>query len=346
MQHAQAGARRNTAHARRPLRGSRFRLGRADMRGYRAVKYVLFLFCYVFWVLSAILIAVGIYAKVAKEKDVVDTLALDPALLFMAIGSLTFVITFLGCFGALRNATCPLKMVIERTERLMMKSVVRYREDRDLDNAIDFVQKKFQCCGVDSYKDWSGNVYFECSDSNPSSEACGVPFSCCVAPGNRTVPNTMCGFGTRRASRDIFLAGCLDKIVRWLDRNIRTVAGLAGGLLLLETCVMSLALAQACWINKVRRRAAALASRRPSHKKDHLWFPAFAHFDDQRDDIATENPFPWSVQERLREVHPGSRRLGGRLGHVEEMNPNEKLSLSAKASPWTLDPEPATPCPC
>ncbi|XP_077441149.1 uncharacterized protein LOC144063069 isoform X3 [Vanacampus margaritifer] len=38
------------------------------MRGYRGVKYFLFLFCYVFWVLSAVLIAVGIYAKVAKEK--------------------------------------------------------------------------------------------------------------------------------------------------------------------------------------------------------------------------------------------------------------------------------------
>lgn len=31
---------------------------------------------------------------------------------------------------------------MERTERLMMKAVVRYREDQDLENAIDFIQKK------------------------------------------------------------------------------------------------------------------------------------------------------------------------------------------------------------
>lgn len=31
---------------------------------------------------------------------------------------------------------------MERTEKLMMKTVVRYREDRDLENAIDFIQKK------------------------------------------------------------------------------------------------------------------------------------------------------------------------------------------------------------
>lgn len=43
--------------------------------------------------------------------DVVDTLTVDPALLLIVVGSLMFLITFLGCFGALRNATCLLKTV-------------------------------------------------------------------------------------------------------------------------------------------------------------------------------------------------------------------------------------------
>ncbi|XP_030290443.1 tetraspanin-33 isoform X1 [Sparus aurata] len=180
------------------------------MRGYRTIKYTLFIFCYFFWVVSAVLTAVGIYAKIAKEKDVVDTLTLDPALLLIIVGSVMFLITFLGCFGSLRNATCLLKTflgiltavlllqiaagvvgylftdrVMERTEKLMMKAIVLYREDQDLENAIDFIQKKFQCCGVESYKDWSHNVYFKCSDTNPSLEACGVPFSCCVQLQNQ-----------------------------------------------------------------------------------------------------------------------------------------------------------------
>ncbi|XP_051929969.1 tetraspanin-33 [Hippocampus zosterae] len=279
------------------------------MRGYRGVKYFLFISCYVFWVLSAVLIAVGVYAKVAKEKDVVDTLALDPALLLMAVGSLTFFVTFLGCLGALRNAGCLLKTfasilalllllqlsaaiaaalftdaVMERTEHLMMKAVVGYREDRDLENAIDFVQKKFRCCGVEGYKDWSGNVYFQCSDANPSLEACGVPFSCCVVHGNQSVPNTMCGFGAQLqerslARRDVFPDGCLDKIAQWLKQNARMAGGLAGGLLLLQSCVMSLAWAQVCCINKVGRRAAARSA--PKRPKDAVWLPAFADFDRQ-----------------------------------------------------------------
>lgn len=31
---------------------------------------------------------------------------------------------------------------MERTEKLMMKAIFRYREDQDLENAIDFIQKK------------------------------------------------------------------------------------------------------------------------------------------------------------------------------------------------------------
>lgn len=62
--------------------------------------------------------------------DVVDTLTLDPALLLMVVGSLTFFITFLGCVGALRNAGCMLKTVNHaggawrkrRAPSLLMKS--------------------------------------------------------------------------------------------------------------------------------------------------------------------------------------------------------------------------------
>ncbi|XP_034438873.1 tetraspanin-33 [Hippoglossus hippoglossus] len=280
------------------------------MRGYRGIKYTLFICCYVFWVVSSALIAVGIYAKIAKEKDVVDTLTADPALLLIVVGSVMFLITFLGCCGSLRNATCLLKMflgilvvilllqiaagvvgynftdmVMERTERLMMKAIVRYREDRDLENAIDFIQKKFQCCGVESFMDWSRNVYFGCSDSNPSLEACGVPFSCCILLQNQTVLNTMCGYGMqeqeeRVAAQDVFTIGCLEKIVWWTKKNLLLVAGLTAGLLLLEVCMISLAAAQTSRIKKARGQQRASAERSRSERKESVWLPAFANFDE------------------------------------------------------------------
>lgn len=279
------------------------------MRGYRGVKYTLFGCCYVFWVVSALLIAVGIYAKVAKEKDVVDTLTVDPALVLIFVGSVTFLITFLGCWGALRNATCLLKtflvilvlvllvevaagvigylftdLVMERTERLMLKAVVRYREDQDLENAIDFIQKKFQCCGVDSYKDWSKNVYFECSETNPSLEACGVPFSCCRPETNQTVLNTMCGYGMQEmtessAQDEVFTVGCLQKTILWAKNNLLLVAGLTAGLLLLEVCMIGLAAGQIVWIKKVEQMQNE--TRGKQERKDSVWYPAFADFDQE-----------------------------------------------------------------
>ncbi|XP_075997596.1 tetraspanin-33 [Genypterus blacodes] len=280
------------------------------MRGYRGVKYTLFICCYVLWVVSAVLTAVGIYAKVAKEKDVVDTLTIDPALLLIVVGSAVFLITFFGCFGALRNVTCLLKaflgilvvvvllqvaagivsylftdMVMERTEKLMMKAIIRYREDQDLENAIDFIQKKFQCCGVEGYKDWSHNIYFQCSEDNPSLEACGVPFSCCVGLRNQTVLNTMCGYGMQEAegtsaALDVFTVGCLEKIVRWAKHNLLLVAGLTGGLLLLELCMICLAAAQIAWIKKATK-AETRGVRSQQGRKDSFWLPAFASFADE-----------------------------------------------------------------
>uniref|UniRef100_A0A3Q4HHW5 Tetraspanin n=1 Tax=Neolamprologus brichardi TaxID=32507 RepID=A0A3Q4HHW5_NEOBR len=246
------------------------------MRGYRGVKYTLFIFCYFFWVRSwKSMISTNIEEHIlCLCIDVVDTLTVDPALLLIVVGSVMFLITFLGCFGALRNTICLLKTfvgllvailllqiaaafvgyfftdtVMERTERLMMKAIEQYREDQDLENAIDFIQKKFQCCGVESYKNWSRNVYFECSDTNPSLEACGVPFSCCIGLQNQTVLNTMCGYGMQQleeklARQHIFTIGCLDKIVWWAKHNLLLVAGLTAGLLLLEVTLVSVWLQQ------------------------------------------------------------------------------------------------------
>ncbi|XP_045897626.1 tetraspanin-33 [Micropterus dolomieu] len=276
------------------------------MCGYRTIKYTLFVFCYAFWVVSAVLIAVGIYAKIAKENDVVDTLTIDPALLLIVVGSMMFLITFLGCYGALRNATCLLKtflgivaavlilqiaagvvgylftdMVMERTERLMMKAIIRYREDQDLENAIDFIQKKFQCCGVESYKDWSHNVYFECLDTNPSLEACGVPFSCCVHLQNQTVLNTMCGYGMqhleeRMAGKNVFTIGCLEKIIWWAKNHLLLVAGLTAGLLLLEVGMICLAAVQISRIKRTQPKTQGNATRGKRERKDSYWTPAFA----------------------------------------------------------------------
>uniref|UniRef100_A0A8C4SJ42 Tetraspanin n=1 Tax=Erpetoichthys calabaricus TaxID=27687 RepID=A0A8C4SJ42_ERPCA len=234
------------------------------MKTSKAIKYTLFAFCFFFWVASALLIAVGIYAKMAKEGGIVDLLTTDPALMLIVIGSLMFVITFFGCLGALRDTSILLKifagimlvvlilqitaavlgfifsdLVVERAEALVERGISTYRDDLDLDNLIDFTQKKLQCCGSKSLRDWSANVYFRCDTSNPSLERCGVPFSCCIPEKEETVINTMCGYGVQSQREwdlidKIYVEGCLDKVVVWGRQNLLAIGGITLGLFVLE----------------------------------------------------------------------------------------------------------------
>ncbi|XP_072125529.1 tetraspanin-33 isoform X2 [Mobula birostris] len=239
------------------------------MRTSRAIKYTLFAFCYIFWVASGLMIAVGIYSKTAVEGGAVDSLIADPALILITVGCLIFCITFLGCFGALRDIQILLKIFLwtlllilllqvtvatlgfifsEKVEKkavgLLEKGIIRYRDDLDLQNLIDYIQKKFKCCGVLSYKDWSQNMYFSCVETNPSLEQCGVPYSCCIMTA-KEVLNTMCGYETQQlkfwtARKKIYTAGCLDTIVQWGHKNLLLIGGIALGVLLLEILLISL----------------------------------------------------------------------------------------------------------
>lgn len=52
---------------------------------------------------------------------------------------------------------------------------------------------QFSCCGGVSYKDWSQNMYFNCTATNPSRERCSVPFSCCLHDANQVCPGVASG---------------------------------------------------------------------------------------------------------------------------------------------------------
>lgn len=253
-----------------------------------------------FWVASGLLISVGLYAKLCKETGVVDSLTTDPAILLIVVGMLMFVITFFGCMGALRDVHVLLKifagmlivvlilqlvaavlgfmfsgMVLDKASSVMARAIIYYREDLDLQNFIDYIQKKFECCGVKSYKDWSTNIYFYCTDTNPSLERCGVPFSCCVKEKGQTVINTMCGYETQNlmswiAEDRIYVDGCLDKIVSWGRGNLLFLGYIALGLIFLEIVVIGLAVVLIYQINFImeRRKSTAVVRTKPDAEED------------------------------------------------------------------------------
>uniref|UniRef100_A0A671ETG4 Tetraspanin 17 n=1 Tax=Rhinolophus ferrumequinum TaxID=59479 RepID=A0A671ETG4_RHIFE len=173
-------------------------------------KYFLFGFNIVFWVLGALFLAIGLWAW--GEKGVLSNISaltdlggFDPVWLFVVVGGVMSVLGFAGCIGALRENTFLLKFfsvflglifflelatgilafvfkdwIRDQLNLFINNNVKAYRDDIDLQNLIDFAQEYWSCCGARGPNDWNLNIYFNCTDLNPSRERCGVPFSCCV----------------------------------------------------------------------------------------------------------------------------------------------------------------------
>jgi tetraspanin-33 len=182
------------------------------------VKYLLFFFNMLFWVISMVMVAVGVYARLMKHAEAALTcLAVDPAILLIVVGVLMFLLTFCGCIGSLRENICLLQtfslcltivFLLQlaagvlgfvfsdkargKVSEIINNAIVHYRDDLDLQNLIDFGQKK-------------------------------------------AVINTMCGQGMQaldylEASKVIYTNGCIDKLVNWIHSNLFLLGGVALGL--------------------------------------------------------------------------------------------------------------------
>ncbi|CAG9579881.1 unnamed protein product [Danaus chrysippus] len=225
------------------------------------LKYVIFGVNILFWFLGLIILAVGVWAW--TEKDTFNNLsrltniALDPAFILICVGTITFIIGFTGCVGALRENTCllacyavflALLLLAEMTAGILFfvfkdwikqqatsgfqTFITHYREDPDQQNLIDWIQEDWlQCCGVEGPKDWDRNAYFNCSSGAVGSrEACGVPFSCCRTKPSDIIRNKQCGYDVRKPTYSLDIAkiihdkGCLEAAEEWFDHNLLIVA--------------------------------------------------------------------------------------------------------------------------
>ncbi|KAM6474507.1 tetraspanin-17 isoform X3 [Python bivittatus] len=217
-------------------------------------KYLLFASNVLFWLLGAAFLAIGLWAWAEKGvlsnlSSITDLGGFDPVWLFLVVGGVMFVLGFAGCIGALRENTFLLKFdwIKDQLNFFINNNVKAYRDDIDLQNLIDFAQEYWSCCGAHGPNDWNLNIYFNCTDSNPSRERCGVPFSCCVKDPAEDVLNTQCGYDVRlklelEQQTFIHTKGCAGQFEKWLQDNLIVVAGTFVGVALLQ--IFGICLAQ------------------------------------------------------------------------------------------------------
>ncbi|XP_051275185.1 tetraspanin-17 [Dicentrarchus labrax] len=241
------------------------------------VKYFLFGFNILFWLLGAAFLGIGLWAWAEKGvlsnlSSITDLGGFDPVWLFIVVGGVMFILGFAGCIGALRENTFLLKFFsvflgliffLELTAGILAfvfkdwikdqlnffinNNVKAYRDDIDLQNLIDFAQEYWSCCGAHGSDDWNLNIYFNCTELNPSRERCGVPFSCCIKDPAEDVINTQCGYDVRLQGeldrqKYIYTKGCVGQFEKWLQDNLIIVAGIFVGIALLQ--IFGICLAQ------------------------------------------------------------------------------------------------------
>ncbi|NXD14637.1 TSN15 protein, partial [Nothocercus nigrocapillus] len=227
---------------------------------YLCLKFTLVAYSTAFWMIGAFVLGVGIYAEIERQKyKTLESAFLAPAIILILLGVIMFLVSLVGVLASLRDNLCLLQgfmyvlgicLLIELTGGVVAlifrnqtidflnnnirRGIENYYDDLDFKNIMDFVQKKFKCCGGEDFKDWSQNAYHDCAAPGPL--ACGVPYSCCVR--NKTdIINTMCGYKTidkeRLSVQDvIYVRGCTDAVLIWLLDNYSIMAGILLGILL------------------------------------------------------------------------------------------------------------------
>ncbi|OWK56063.1 Tetraspanin-15 [Lonchura striata] len=232
---------------------------------YLCLKLSLITYSTTFWVIGALVLAVGIYAEIERQKyKTLESAFLAPAIILILLGIVMFLVSFVGVLASLRDNLCLLQafmyilglcLLIELTGGVVAlifrnqtikflndnirRGIENYYDDLDFKNIMDSVQKQFKCCGGEDYRDWSQNVYHNCEAPGPL--ACGVPYTCCIR--NKTdIINTMCGYKTIDQERlsvqnVIYVRGCTNAVLIWFLDNYSIMAGVLLGILLPQPAV-------------------------------------------------------------------------------------------------------------
>lgn len=210
---------------------------------------------------------VGTWSRLQRNPlAAFDSVTVDVAYLLIAIGAVMFVVSPLGCLGALRESFCLLKTfvvavvivfvaqlvagvlaftLLDTVEATMVayvrEAVVNYSSPghSDKDNALNTLQSQYFCCGGASYQDWEANISYNCTPSSALTR-CSVPDSCCQTPKEN------CGVGARAysetfAQRIVNTRGCIGALMAIFKDNLIIIGLIAFAVGFLQVCSLLMA---------------------------------------------------------------------------------------------------------
>jgi len=243
--------------------------------GGSCMKYLLFLFNFIFFVCGAAILGVAIWVLVDPNiLDYVGLAAGDASFkaaiyLFIAVGSIIFLVGFLGCCGACKESSCMLGMfaglmiiilllqitagILAAVYQTEVKNTmtdemakqaknVTGQETQALTLTFNLIQTQFECCGSNNPTDYQGGSVVDTS-GNPMN----VPQSCCVArtpTGHNDRPNAVdypaCNTGWESQDQ-VNQKGCAQQLIDWINEYALYILGVGFGLAAVEVLGIVLA---------------------------------------------------------------------------------------------------------
>ncbi|KAM9334475.1 tetraspanin-11 [Symphorus nematophorus] len=223
------------------------------------LKYLLFVFNFLFWVGGAAVLGVGVWTLVEKSDYLSllasSTFAVSAYILILA-GSLVVVTGFLGCCAVIREQRgclstyfcCLLVIFLIELVAGVLAYVYYQRLSEELKQhlnqtmtenyaqpgkeaitlAVDRLQQDFKCCGSNNSHDWMVSAYI----SSKPAEGRVVPDSCC-----KTI-TPLCGKRDHPSNIYKVEGGCITKLEQFLADHLLVIGAVGIGVACLQICGM------------------------------------------------------------------------------------------------------------
>ncbi|XP_076663638.1 tetraspanin 6 isoform X2 [Andrena cerasifolii] len=232
--------------------------------GMGMIKYLLFIFNFIFAVCGIGILAIGviIHLQLSNLTKTVEMNVMFPSIVLIVIGSIIFVISFFGCCGAIRESHCMTItfasillfiliiqvavavyafVVFKNTDnQISIKSTYtnifnEYPRNAEEAEIVNIIQSSLKCCGVNSADDFAPHGNFTGK----------IPWSCC----GKAEREQFCS-----ASEAKNVPGCADKIAEALQTAGTVLGSVAIGIAGIELVGIIFALCLANSIRNTERR--------------------------------------------------------------------------------------------
>ncbi|KAM9705476.1 tetraspanin-11 isoform 2-T2 [Menidia menidia] len=223
------------------------------------LKYLLFVFNFLFWVGGAAVLGVGVWTLVEKSDYLSllasSTFAVSAYILILA-GSLVVVTGFLGCCAVIREQRGCLSTYFFFLLLIFLIELVagvlayvyyqRLSEELKLHlnqtmtenyaqpgkeaitSAVDRLQQDFKCCGSNNSQDWQQSAYI--TSTHAAHRV--VPDSCC-----KTI-TPLCGKRDHPSNIYKVEGGCITKLEQFLADHLLIIGAVGIGVACLQICGM------------------------------------------------------------------------------------------------------------